>query len=98
MLALSSTAFFMVAVDELVAIPALPRIQADLHAGLANLQWTVDTYNIAVAAGIISRATLGDCFGRRQPFVIGMLPFTAASAACALVQARPPSAQPERRF
>ena len=83
-LALSSTAFFMVALDALVVITALPRIQSDLHVGLANLQWTVNAYNIAVAAGIISGAALGDRYGRRKLFVIGLLLFTAASAACAL--------------
>jgi EmrB/QacA subfamily drug resistance transporter len=83
-LALSSAAFFMVALDALVVITALPRIQADLHVGLANLQWTVNAYNIAVAAGIISGAALGDRFGRRRMFIVGLLLFTAASAACAL--------------
>jgi EmrB/QacA subfamily drug resistance transporter len=83
-LVLSSTAFFMVALDALVVITALPRIQTDLHVGLANLQWTVNAYNIAVAAGIISGAALGDRFGRRRLFVVGLLLFTAASAACAL--------------
>jgi EmrB/QacA subfamily drug resistance transporter len=83
-LALASTAFFMVALDALVVITALPRIQQDLHVGLASLQWTVNSYNIAVAAGIISAAALGDRFGRRRLFVIGLVLFAVASAACAL--------------
>ena len=50
----------------------------------ANLQWTVNAYNIAVAAGIICAAALGDRFGRRRLFCLGLGLFTVASAACAL--------------
>jgi EmrB/QacA subfamily drug resistance transporter len=55
-----------------------------LAAGLSSLQWTVNAYNIALAAGIISGAALGDRFGRRRTLVGGLLAFTAASALCAL--------------
>jgi EmrB/QacA subfamily drug resistance transporter len=83
-LALTSTAFFMCALDALVVTIALPRIEDDLQVGVASLQWTVNAYNIALAAGIIGAATLGDRFGRRRVFVLGLLAFAAASAACAL--------------
>ena len=83
-LGLTSTAYFMVVLDALVVTTALPRMQRDLHANLASLQWTVNSYGIAFAAGIITAAALGDRFGRRRVFNLGLALFTAASAACAL--------------
>jgi MFS family permease len=67
-LGLTSTAYFMVVLDALMVITALPRMQRDLHANLASLQWTVNSYGIAFAAGIITAAALGDRFGRRRVF------------------------------
>jgi EmrB/QacA subfamily drug resistance transporter len=83
-LGLTSLSFFMVVLDSLVVITALPRIQEDLHVSLPTLQWTVNAYGIAFAAGIITAAALGDRFGRRRVFVYGLALFTVASAACAL--------------
>ncbi|HKF75086.1 MAG TPA: DHA2 family efflux MFS transporter permease subunit [Candidatus Dormibacteraeota bacterium] len=83
-LALTSIAFFMVALDTLVVITALPAMQRDLHAALSTLEWTVNAYGLAFAAGIITAAALGDRFGRRRVFSLGLALFTAASAACAL--------------
>ena len=83
-LVLTSTAYFMVALDATVVATALPRMQADLHVGLTSLQWTINSYGIAFAAGIITAAALGDRFGRRRIFTIGLALFTIASAACAL--------------
>jgi EmrB/QacA subfamily drug resistance transporter len=83
-LALTSTAYFMVVLDSSVVLTALPRMQHELHASLASLQWTVNAYGIAFAAGIITAAALGDRFGRRRVFTIGLLLFTLTSAACAL--------------
>jgi EmrB/QacA subfamily drug resistance transporter len=81
---LTSTAYFMVVLDALVVTTALPRMQRDLHVGLASLQWTVNAYGIAFAAGIITAAALGDRFGRRRVFNAGLALFTLASAVCAL--------------
>jgi EmrB/QacA subfamily drug resistance transporter len=81
---LTSTAYFMVVLDALVVITALPHMQRDLHVGLSSLQWTVNAYGIAFAAGIITAAALGDRFGRRRLFVCGVVLFTVASAACAV--------------
>ena len=81
---LTSTAYFMVVLDSVVVITALPRMQRDLHVGVASLQWTVNAYGIAFAAGIITAAALGDRFGRRLVFSSGLALFTLASAACAL--------------
>ncbi|MGZ4233159.1 MAG: DHA2 family efflux MFS transporter permease subunit [Solirubrobacteraceae bacterium] len=81
---LTSTAYFMVVLDSVVVITALPRMQRDLHVSLASLQWTLNAYGIAFAAGIITAAALGDRFGRRRVFTMGLALFTAASVACAL--------------
>ena len=83
-LALTSTAYFMVILDTGALFTALPSMQRDLHADLASLQWTVNSYGIAFAAGIITAAALGDRFGRRRVFNLGLALFTLASAACAL--------------
>jgi EmrB/QacA subfamily drug resistance transporter len=83
-LGLTSTAYFMVVLDSVVVITALPRMQQDLHVSLSSLQWTLNAYGIAFAAGIITAAALGDRFGRRKVFTIGLALFTAASVACAV--------------
>jgi len=81
---LTSTAYFMVVLDSVVVITALPRMQRDLHVSLSSLQWTLNAYGIAFAAGIITAAAFGDRFGRRRVFSIGLALFTIASVACAL--------------
>ena len=53
-LALTSVAYFMVVLDALVVIAALPAIGQDLAAGMATLQWTVNAYTLTFAAGIIT--------------------------------------------
>src|SRR5215831_9894888 len=83
-LALTPVASLMVTLDALVVITALPAIHRDLGASLSTLEWTVNAYTLAYAAGIITAAALGDRFGRRRLFVIGLVVFSAASAACAL--------------
>ena len=83
-LALTAVAFFMVTLDALVVITALPAIQRDLHASLSMLEWTVNAFTLAFAAGIITATALGDRLGRRRIFTMGLALFSAASAACAL--------------
>jgi EmrB/QacA subfamily drug resistance transporter len=83
-LALMSVAFFMVALDSLVVMTALPAIQHDIGANMSTLEWTVNAYSLTCAAGIVTAAALGDRYGRRRVFVAGLALFTAASAACAL--------------
>ncbi len=83
-MALTSTAYFMVVLDSTVLITALPSMQRGLRAGLSSLQWTFNAYGIAFAAGILMAAALGDRFGRRRVFNCGLALFTLASAACAL--------------
>jgi EmrB/QacA subfamily drug resistance transporter len=74
----------MVVLDSVVVITALPRMQRDLHVSLSTLQWTLNAYGIAFAAGIITAAALGDRIGRRKMFNIGLALFTGASIACAV--------------
>jgi EmrB/QacA subfamily drug resistance transporter len=83
-LGLTSTAYFMVVLDSVVVITALPRMQRDLHVSLASVQWTLNAYGIAFAAGIITAAALGDRLGRRRVFTAGLALFTVASVACAV--------------
>jgi len=83
-LGLTSTGYFMVVLDSVVVITALPRMQHDLHASLSSLQWTLNAYGIAFAAGIITAVALGDRIGRRKVFTLGLGLFTIASIACAL--------------
>src|SRR5918911_2621605 len=83
-LALTCLAGFMVTLDALVVITALPAIHQSLAASLDTLQWTVNAYSLAFAAGIIPAAVAADRFGRRRLFALGLVLFAAASAACAL--------------
>src|SRR5437899_11125251 len=83
-LVLTSLAFFMVALDTWAVVTALPAIQRDLHANLSLLEWTINAFTLAFAAGIITAAALGDRVGRRRIFAIGLGLFTLTSAACAL--------------
>src|SRR5262245_65562112 len=83
-LLLTSVASFMVILDALVVVTALPSIHRDLGGGVGTLQWTVSAYTIAFGAGILTAAALGDRLGRRRVYVAGLALFTAASAACAL--------------
>src|SRR5919197_1253950 len=83
-LALTALGLFMVALDTLVVTTALPVLRVDLGAGLSDLEWTVNVYNLAFACFLLTGAALGDRFGRRRMFAIGLGVFTAASAAAAL--------------
>jgi len=83
-LALTSVAFFMVALDSLVVVTALPAIHRDVGGSISTLEWTVNAFTLTYAAGIITAAALGDRFGRRLIFVSGLAIFTLSSIACAL--------------
>jgi EmrB/QacA subfamily drug resistance transporter len=82
--AITSLALFMVTLDNLVVTTALPVIRKDLHATLQGLEWTVNAYTLTFAVLLLTGAALGDRFGRRLLFTIGIGLFTAASAAAAL--------------
>src|ERR687889_199614 len=82
--AVVSTALFMVVLDNLVVTTALPSIRADLGATIESLQWTVNAYTLTFAVLLLTGAALGDRFGRKRMFTIGLSAFTLASAAAAL--------------
>ncbi len=82
--AITSAALFMVTLDNLVVTTALPVIRRDLHAGLSGLEWTVNAYTLVFAVLLLTGAALGDRFGRRRVFSIGLGIFTLASAAAAV--------------
>jgi EmrB/QacA subfamily drug resistance transporter len=83
-LAIVSIALFMTALDNLVVGVALPSIRVDLGGSIESLEWTVNAYTLAFAVLLITGAALGDRFGRKLMFVIGLGIFTTASAAAAL--------------
>ena len=74
----------MTTLDNLVVTMALPAIRRSLHASIQSLEWTVNAYTLTFAVLLLTGAALGDRFGRRRMFVIGLAVFTAASAAAAL--------------
>jgi EmrB/QacA subfamily drug resistance transporter len=80
----TSLALVMVTLDNLVVTTALPVIRKDLGAGIEGLEWTVNAYTLTFAVLLLTGAALGDRFGRRRLFAIGLGIFTAASAAAAL--------------
>src|SRR6478736_5089017 len=82
--AITSVALFMVTLDNLVVTTALPVIRHDLNATLSGLEWTVNAYTLTFAVLLLPGAALGDRFGRRRMFVLGLGIFTLASAAAAL--------------
>ncbi len=82
--AIVSIALFMVVLDNLVVTNALPSIREDLGATIQSLEWTVNAYTLTYAVLLLLGAALGDRFGRRRMFVLGLGLFTLASAAAAL--------------
>jgi EmrB/QacA subfamily drug resistance transporter len=85
-LVLTSMASLMVALDVLVVSTALSTIRLQLHASLADLEWTVNAYVLSLAVLLMTGAALGDRLGRRRMFIAGMALFVAGSAAAALAQ------------
>jgi EmrB/QacA subfamily drug resistance transporter len=76
-------------IDTTVATLALPVIQADLGASDAALEWVVAGYALAFALGLITGGRLGDVYGRRRVFLVGLAAFTATSALCGLAPSAP---------
>jgi EmrB/QacA subfamily drug resistance transporter len=81
---ITSAALFMASLDNLVVTTALPSIRDHLHSSLEGLQWTVNAYTLTFAVLLLTGAALGDRYGRRRMFVIGLAVFTGGSAAAAL--------------
>jgi MFS family permease len=85
-LALTSAASLMVSLDTQVVATALPVIRLQLHASLAELEWTVNAYTLTFAVLLLTGAALGERLGRRRMLATGVGLFTVASAGCALAQ------------
>ena len=82
--AVTSIALFMVVLDNLVVSTALPVIRVDLGASIEQLEWIVNAYTLTFAVFLLTGAALGDRFGRKRLFMIGVGIFTVASASAAL--------------
>ena len=76
----SSMAF----IDSTVVNVALPALQASFHANVTDVQWVVESYGLMLAALILVGGSLGDLFGRRSMFVLGVVIFAGASVACGM--------------
>ncbi|MFJ1973116.1 MFS transporter [Streptomyces sp. NPDC087903] len=83
-LVITSVAGFMAALDNLVVTTALPSIRKDLGGAMDDLEWTVSAYTLTFAVLLMFGAALGDRFGRRRLFLVGLTVFTGASAAAAM--------------
>jgi EmrB/QacA subfamily drug resistance transporter len=77
-------ALFMVMLDNTVTNVALPSIQRTFDASLSSLEWTINAYSLSFAVLLVTGGRLGDIFGRRKVFLIGMVIFAAASATIGL--------------
>ena len=75
---------FMLLLDITVVNSALPDIQVALHSTFADLQWVVDGYALTLAAFLLTAGVLGDMYGRRGMFAIGLVVFSVASLTCGL--------------
>jgi EmrB/QacA subfamily drug resistance transporter len=79
-----SFGLFMIMLDNTVVNVALPTMQRDLHVSVSQLEWVVIAYALTFAALLITGGKLGDLYGRRRLFVIGLAIFTLSSLACGL--------------
>ena len=75
-----SFALFMIMLDNTVVNVALPSIQRDLDASLSALEWTINAYTLTFAVLLVTGGRLGDIFGRRRWFLVGVTLFAASSA------------------
>jgi EmrB/QacA subfamily drug resistance transporter len=85
-LAVVLVAGFMQLVDISIVNVAIPSLQRDLDATYSQVQWVLAGYQLAFAVVLITGGRLGDIFGRRRLFMLGMAGFTAASALCGIAQ------------
>ncbi|WP_329171649.1 MFS transporter [Streptomyces sp. NBC_01477] len=75
---------FMLVLDITIVNVALPAIGQDFHSSLSDLQWVIDAYALALAAGLLTAGSLADLWGRRRLYAVGTAVFTAGSLLCAL--------------
>jgi MFS family permease len=79
-------ALFMIMLDNTVVNVALPSIQKDLHASISGLEWTTSGYTLSFAVILATGGRLGDIFGRRRVFLIGVVIFALSSATSGLAR------------
>jgi EmrB/QacA subfamily drug resistance transporter len=75
---------FMLVVDITIVNVALPDIGRDFHSSLSDLQWVIDAYALALAAGLLTAGSLSDLWGRRRMYAAGAAIFTVGSLLCGL--------------
>ncbi|WP_200871754.1 MFS transporter [Actinomadura welshii] len=78
------TGIFITTLDFFIVNVAIPDIQADLRAGATAVQWVVAGFGLALGSGLVTGGRLGDLFGRRRMYALGLAAFTGASLACGL--------------
>src|ERR1700727_113830 len=78
------TAIFMLLLDITVVNVALPDIQRSLHSSFSDLQWVVDAYALTLAAFLLTAGVIGDMYGRRVVFSVGLGLFSVSSFLCGL--------------
>jgi EmrB/QacA subfamily drug resistance transporter len=83
-LLICSMSLFIVGLDITIVNVALPSLERELDAGIADLQWTVGAYTVVLASLLMFAGSVADRFGRRRTFVTGLALFTAASLLCGL--------------
>jgi EmrB/QacA subfamily drug resistance transporter len=83
-LGVTALASFMMALDALIVTTAFATIRLEFNATVETLQWAVNAYNLSFAVLLLTGAALGDRFGRRRLFAVGIALFTLASAAGAV--------------
>ena len=79
-------ALFMMMLDNTVVNVALPSIQKDLGASLSSLEWAVNAYTLSFGVLLVTGGRLGDIFGRRRTFLVGVTIFALSSATAGLAQ------------
>ncbi|HEY5308183.1 MAG TPA: MFS transporter [Casimicrobiaceae bacterium] len=77
-------ALVLTALDATIVNIALPAIRSDLHAGVAELQWSIDAYTVVVASFLLLSGSIADRFGRRKTFQAGLLIFSLGSLLCSV--------------
>ncbi|MBO1413261.1 DHA2 family efflux MFS transporter permease subunit [Streptomyces sp. FH025] len=83
-LALVAICAFLTSLDVMVVVTAIPTMRTELNASLADLEWTINAYNLAFACLMLTGAALGDRFGRMKVYVFGLVLFTVASVLAAV--------------
>lgn len=80
----TSLGVLLAQIDTSVVNLALKSIAADLHAGVSTMQWVIDAYNLVYASLLLTGGTIGDLYGRRRIFALGIVLFSAGTLVCAV--------------